>query len=62
MNLPTNYRPFASRSTDTLRKEISDAQGWVEAVKICRTPAQLKKHRDLERMQKELDRRIDGKF
>jgi len=57
MKLPSTFRPFATWSTETLREEISYAQGWVEAVPVCRTPAQLRKHIDLERMRKELARR-----
>ena len=57
MELPATFRPFATWSTETLREEIRYAQEWVEAVPICRTPAQLRKHIELDRMLKELDRR-----
>lgn len=60
MKIPTTFRPFATWTTKTLAEEIAFLESWTKAVPVCITKAQLKKHRDLERMKHEMKRRTNA--
>jgi hypothetical protein len=60
MNLPTNYSPYASWTTEALKEEIMSLQCWSANVKVCRNAYQLSEKRRLERMENEMRRRINA--